>query len=177
MAWMFIPQIDPEAIWNRIWSGIWTLKCEKWQKKRGNCHGTSHRNWDWRSGKFDDHQKGAGANNYHYIYIYISSRNHPKNLSTNPLHKTSSPLLMVKWNIDAELFLWYWHWINPHFMDMLKMIAKSTTKRMVFHFQNHGMFTINWCVGFRVAIHRMLPSGKRIHNYGKPPFYSWVNQL
>ena len=71
MAWMFIPQIDPEAIWNRIWSGIWTLKCEKWQKKRGNCHGTSHRNWDWRSGKFDDHQKGAGGNNYHYLNIYI----------------------------------------------------------------------------------------------------------
>jgi len=31
------------------------------------------------------------------IYIYISSTNHPKNLSTNPLHKTSSPLLVKHW--------------------------------------------------------------------------------
>ena len=34
---------------------------------------------------------------YTYIYIYISSTNHPKNLSTNPLHKTSSPLLVKHW--------------------------------------------------------------------------------
>ena len=101
MAWMFIPQIDPEAIWNRIWSGIWTLKCEKWQKKRGNCHGTSHRNWDWRSGKFDDHQKGAGVNNYHFIYIYIIQKS-----SQESIHQSTSQNIISI--IDGEVKHWCW---------------------------------------------------------------------
>ena len=32
--------------------------------------------------------------------------------------------------------------------------------------KNNGCFKISY-----------LPSGKRLHNYGKSPFYSWVNQI
>ena len=32
----------------------------------------------------------------------------------------------------------------------------------------------NW---FNMIVMIALPSGKRLHNYGKSPFYSWVNQL
>jgi len=29
----------------------------------------------------------------------------------------------------------------------------------------------------QIAIAALWPSGKRLHNYGKSPFYSWGNQL
>ena len=97
-----------------------------------------------------------------------------------PQEKKAGLCLLKQWievikNPSVE-DLWFKHWqleIHPAMETLgtwndLRMIEVygSPSRR------KHSFFA-PWCW----TIYHHLPSGKRLQNYGKSPFYSWVNQL
>jgi hypothetical protein len=60
-------------------------------------------------------------------------------------------------------------WFNSHVFAELRDASLYRKSTYLFHIDSHFMddTDIN-------ATHHQLPSGKRLHNYGKSPFCSWA---
>jgi len=60
-------------------------------------------------------------------------------------------------------------WFNSHVFAELRHASHYRKSTYLFHIDSHFMDDpdIN-------ATHHQLPSGKRLHNYGKSPFCSWA---